>query len=156
MHVREGAVIGAECSLGKNVYVDSGARLGDRVKVQNNVSIYDGVTLADEVFVGPSAVFTNDRFPRARGQWEIVPTMVHQGASIGANAVIICGVEIGAWAVVGAGAVLTRSIDEHELVIGNPARRVGWVCRCGRVAARTDARPGDLRCESCRAKGISE
>jgi acetyltransferase-like isoleucine patch superfamily enzyme len=151
-HVREGAVIGAECSLGKNVYVDAGACLGDRVKVQNNVSVFDGVTLESEVFVGPSAVFTNDRYPRAVGDWEIAPTVVRRGASIGANATVICGVEIGAWAVVGAGSVATRSIADHAVVVGNPARQVGWACECGRIAARTGDRPTDLRCDECRAR----
>lgn len=154
-HIRDGAVVGADCTLGKNVYVDPGARIGDRVKVQNNVSVYEGVTLEDEVFVGPGAVFTNDRYPRARGDWELVPTVVRHGASIGANACIICGVEIGAWAIVGAGAVLTRSLAAHELVVGNPARRIGWACACGRVAARTDAPPADLRCDACRAAGVA-
>jgi UDP-2-acetamido-3-amino-2,3-dideoxy-glucuronate N-acetyltransferase len=153
-HLRDGAVVGADCVLGKNVYVDEGARIGDRVKVQNNVSVYAGVTLEDDVFVGPSAVFTNDRFPRSQGDWELVPTVVRRGASIGANACIVCGVEVGEWAAVGAGAVLTHSIAAHELVVGNPARRIGWVCACGRVAARTDRAPVDLRCEACRAAGV--
>jgi acetyltransferase-like isoleucine patch superfamily enzyme len=153
-HVRDGAVIGADCTLGSYVYIDVGARVGDRVKIQNNVSVYQGVTLEDEVFVGPSAVFTNDRHPRAVGPWEVVPTLVRHGASIGANATVVCGVEVGEWAMVGAGAVVTRSVGDHELVVGNPARRVGWACACGRVAARTDARPADLRCEACQAAGV--
>jgi acetyltransferase-like isoleucine patch superfamily enzyme len=148
-HVRDGAVIGADCNLGKNVYVDAGARLGDRVRIQNNVSVYDGVTLEHEVFVGPSAVFTNDRYPRATGDWEIVPTVVRRGASIGANATIVCGVEIGALAVVGAGSVLTRSIADHQVVVGNPARPFGWACACGRLVTRTSERPDDLRCDTC-------
>jgi len=153
-HVRDGAVVGADCTLGRNVYIDVGARVGDRVKIQNNVSVYQGVTLEDEVFVGPSAVFTNDRYPRAEGDWELVPTIVRSGASIGANSTIVCGVEIGAWAMVGAGSVLTRSVAAHELVVGNPAKRIGWACACGRVAARTDAAPADLRCDVCKAAGI--
>jgi acetyltransferase-like isoleucine patch superfamily enzyme len=152
-HVRGGAVIGRECTIGGNVFVDVGAHIGDRVKVQNNVSVYQGVTLEDEVFVGPSAAFTNDRYPRAQGDWELVPTVVRRGASIGANATVICGVEIGAWAVVGAGAVVTHSIRDHELVVGNPARHTGWACACGRVVARGEARPADLRCEACQAAG---
>jgi UDP-2-acetamido-3-amino-2,3-dideoxy-glucuronate N-acetyltransferase len=154
-HVRDGAVVGADCTLGANVYVDVGARVGDRVKIQNNVSVYNGVTLEDEVFVGPSAVFTNDRYPRARGEWEVVPTLVREGASIGANACVVCGVEIGAWAVVGAGAVVTRSVDAHAVVVGNPGRRVGWACACGRIASRADVAPADVRCDACRAAGVA-
>ncbi len=153
-HVRDGAVVGADATLGKNVYIDAGVNVGDRVKIQNNVSVYEGVTLEDEVFVGPSAVFTNDRYPRAEGDWEVVPTIVRSGASIGANATIVCGVEIGAWAVVGAGAVVTRSVAAHELVVGNPADRIGWACACGRVASRSTEAPADLRCDVCVAAGI--
>lgn len=150
-HVREGARIGEECVLGKNVFVDTGATVGNRVKIQNNVSVYNGVTIEDGVFVGPSAVFTNDRFPRATAtEWEIVPTLVRQGASVGANATIVCGVEIGEWATIAAGAVVTRSVEDHELVAGNPARRIGWVCDCGQVVTRDADRPADLRCARCR------
>lgn len=149
-HVRASAVIGAGCVLGMNVYVDADVRIGDRTKIQNNVSVYVGVTLGDEVFVGPSAVFTNDRFPRAQSEaWEVVPTDVRRGASIGANATIVCGVTIAEFATVAAGAVVTRDLESHELVAGNPARRMGWVCACGRVVTRDDARPADLRCEHC-------
>lgn len=137
-HVRRGATIGSNCTLGKNVFVDEGVDIGSGVKIQNNVSVYRGVHLADDVFVGPSAVFTNDRFPRAAApEWELVETWVRHGASIGANATIICGLELGAWSTVAAGSVLTRDAAPHELVAGNPARRLGWVCRCGRVLART-------------------
>jgi UDP-2-acetamido-3-amino-2,3-dideoxy-glucuronate N-acetyltransferase len=149
-HVRSGAEVGAGTSLGKNVYVDAGVRIGERCKIQNNVSVYAGVTLEDEVFVGPSAVFTNDRYPRAVSpDWEVVPTHVARGASIGANATLVCGIEVGEWATVGAGSVVTRDVAAHELVVGNPARRVGWVCRCGRVVARGDEQPTDLRCQRC-------
>jgi acetyltransferase-like isoleucine patch superfamily enzyme len=150
-HVRDGAVIGSGCNLGKNVYVDAGVVIGDRCKVQNNVSLYAGVTLEDEVFIGPSAVFTNDRFPRAHaeGGWDVVPTLVRTGASIGANATLVCGIEIGAWSTVAAGSVVTRDVVPHELVAGNPARRLGWVCRCGHVLIRgnVDSRP--TTCERC-------
>ena len=100
-------------------------------------------------------MFTNDRYPRAVGDFEIVPTLVRRGAAIGANATIVCGVEIGEWALVGAGSVVTRSLAAHELVVGNPARRIGWACTCGRVAARTDAPPADPRCDACRAEGVA-
>jgi UDP-2-acetamido-3-amino-2,3-dideoxy-glucuronate N-acetyltransferase len=149
-HVRTGAVIGAHCNLGQNVYVDNGAVIGDLVKCQNNVSVYEGVTLEDEVFVGPSAVFTNDRFPRAQNpEWIVVPTTVRRGASIGANATIVCGIVLGEYSTVGAGAVVTRSLEPHELVVGNPAHRIGWVCRCGKVVSRSHQRPADFKCDDC-------
>jgi acetyltransferase-like isoleucine patch superfamily enzyme len=133
VHVRSGAGIGERCVLGKSVFMDAGAVVGSGCKIQNFVSIYSGVTLEDDVFVGPSAVFTNDRYPRTSGaDWQLLPTLVRRGASIGANATILCGITIGEWAVVGAGAVVTRDVEPHRLVIGNPAKAVGWVCRCGR------------------------
>lgn len=132
-HVRSGARVGERCVVGKSVFVDAGAVIGSGCKIQNFVSLYSGVTLEDDVFVGPAAVFTNDRYPRAEsGDWEPLPTLVRQGASIGANATILCGHTIGAWAVVGAGAVVVDDVEAHRLVVGNPAKAVGWVCRCGR------------------------
>ena len=155
-HVRAGAVIGRSCNLGKNVYVDEGARIGDRVKIQNNVSVYNGVQLGDEVFVGPSVVFTNDLWPRAHQQdWQITPTMVQTGASIGANATVICGIEIGANAMIGAGSVVTRPVRPHELVAGNPARHRGWVCRCGAVLSRADLAPSSLACPDCAGRSTA-
>jgi UDP-2-acetamido-3-amino-2,3-dideoxy-glucuronate N-acetyltransferase len=153
-HIRTGALIGEECTIGKNVFVDAGASVGSRVKIENNVSVYRGVTIEDEVLVGPSAVFTNDLYPRAVApEWEVVPTVVRRGATIGANATIVCGNDVGRWATVGAGAVVVRPVEDHELVVGNPARRAGWVCTCGRVAARTPERPDDVRCDECRRAG---
>ncbi|MEZ5321956.1 MAG: acyltransferase [Microthrixaceae bacterium] len=149
-HVREGAVLGRDCVVGKNVFVDAGVVVGDRVKVQNNVSVYHGVSIGDDVFLGPSCVFTNDLYPRAPGEWSIVPTPVHDGVSIGANATIVCGVDLGEWCVVGAGAVVTRDVLPYQLVLGNPARPAGWVCRCGRVVSRDpDANVVDTRCPTC-------
>ncbi len=160
-HVREGAVIGAECVLGRNVYVEDGVVIGNRCKVQNNVSLYRGVELEDGVFVGPHATFTNDLYPRAinpdgtlKGatDWTVSPTRVRRGAAIGAGAVIVCGTEIGEFALVGAGAVVTRSVPAHGLVLGNPARLAGYVCTCARrLRPATDAagRPV-LRCAHCR------
>ncbi len=130
-HVRAGARLGEDCILGKGVYVDAGAQVGSRVKLQNNVNVYNGVTIEDEVFVGPNATFTNDLHPRAVGPWEAVPTVIRRGASIGAGAVVVCGTEIGEYAMVAAGAVVTRSVPAHALVAGVPARVVGRVCRCG-------------------------
>jgi len=145
-HVRSGARVGERCVIGKSVFVDDGAVIGNACKIQNFVSVYSGVTLEDEVFVGPSAVFTNDRYPRAvGGGWELVRTVVRRGASIGANATIVCGVTIGPWAVVGAGAVVVEDVEAHRLVVGNPARPAGWVCRCGRVVP---GGPG-TDCASC-------
>lgn len=138
--VREGAVIGRDCVLGKGVYIDAGVRVGDNVKIQNGVSVYSGVTLEDGVFCGPGSVFTNDKEPRAvnpdgslkgSGDWAVGRTLVRYGASIGANATIVCGVTIGRWAMVGAGAVVTRDVPDHGLVLGNPARLRGFVCSCG-------------------------
>lgn len=149
-HVRAGAEVGPDCTLGKNVFVDVGVRIGRGSKVQNNVSIYAGVTLEDEVFVGPSVVFTNDLRPRAAARdWHIVPTLVRHGASIGANATVVCGVEIGSYAMVAAGSVVTRDVREHQLVAGNPARHRGWVCVCGEVVGRGATPPPDLRCRAC-------
>jgi acetyltransferase-like isoleucine patch superfamily enzyme len=144
-HVRSTATIGSECVIGRNVYIDAHAVVGNRVKVQNNVSVYHGVTIEDEVFVGPCAVFTNDLRPRAQNpDWEITPTLVRRGASIGANATIVCGVEIGEYAMIAAGSVVTRTVASHQLVAGNPARHLGWVDRAGNVVSRDAERPTDL------------
>lgn len=148
-HVRAGAVIGRDCNIGANVFVDQNVRIGDRVKIQNNVSVYEGVTLEDEAFVGPAAALTNDLNPRATGEWQLAATWVRRGASIGANATIVCGTELGEHCLVGAGAVVTQSVPAHQLVVGNPARQAGWVCRCGEVVSRDAERPADLVCGQC-------
>jgi UDP-2-acetamido-3-amino-2,3-dideoxy-glucuronate N-acetyltransferase len=141
-HVRSTARIGSGCTIGRNVYVDADVTIGDLVKVQNNVSVYVGVTLEDEVFVGPSAVFTNDLRPRAqKPNWTITPTVVRRGASIGANATIVCGTEIGEHAMVAAGSVVVRDVAPHQLVAGNPARHLGWVNRGGDVVSREPSKP---------------
>jgi UDP-2-acetamido-3-amino-2,3-dideoxy-glucuronate N-acetyltransferase len=143
-HIRKGAQIGADSSLGRNVYVDAGVSIGDRVKIQNNVSVYAGVTLEDDVFVGPAAVFTNDLHPRAHNaNWKVTATTVREGASIGANATIVCGVELGAHSMVAAGAVVTRDVQPNQLVAGCPASHRGWVNRLGDVVSRDPVRPAD-------------
>lgn len=134
-HVSSGSRIGAGCSLGQNVYVAPRVEIGDHVKIQNNVAVYEGVTLEDYVFCGPSMVFTNVRTPRSafpRNRPEAyAPTLVRHGASIGANATVVCGTTIGAWAFVAAGAVITRDVPAYALMAGVPARRIGWVSQSG-------------------------
>ena len=132
-HVMPGAVIGERCSLGQNVVVMSGVRVGRNVKVQNNVSIYEGVELEDDVFCGPSMVFTNVLTPRSHvsRKHEYQKTLVRRGSSIGANATIVCGVTLGEYCFIGAGAVVSRDVLPYALMVGVPARRVGWMCQCG-------------------------
>jgi len=154
-HVMGGAVIGERCSLGQNVVVMNGTRVGNNVKVQNNVSIYEGVEIEDDVFCGPSMVFTNVINPRSHvsRKHEYRRTLVRRGASIGANATIVCGVTLGEYAFVGAGAVVTRDVAPYALVVGVPAARVGWMCQCGeRLATPTPAAGGaasPVRCAAC-------
>jgi UDP-2-acetamido-3-amino-2,3-dideoxy-glucuronate N-acetyltransferase len=132
-HVISGSRIGARCVIGQNVMIGPKVRVGDGCKIQNNVSLYEGVTLEEDVFCGPSIVFTNVRVPRAHvnRKAEFEPTVVRRGASLGANATILCGNDIGAYAMIGAGAVVTRDVPAHALVVGNPARQIGWVSRSG-------------------------
>ncbi|MBX3086369.1 MAG: N-acetyltransferase [Anaerolineae bacterium] len=134
-HVSQNASIGEKCSLGQNVFVARQVRIGNNVKIQNNVSIYEGTTLEDFVFCGPSMVFTNVKTPRSafprNTSADYLPTLVQYGASIGANATIVCGITIGRWAFIGAGAVVTKDVPAYALMLGVPARRVGWVCECG-------------------------
>lgn len=134
-HVMSGARLGADCNVCDHVFIESGAVVGDRVTIKNAVLVWDKVILEDDVFVGPNAVFTNDLVPRARFRNNkplLLPTVVCRGATIGANATIVCGVTIGELAFVGAGAVVTADVPAHALVVGNPARRIGWACTCGR------------------------
>jgi acetyltransferase-like isoleucine patch superfamily enzyme len=132
VHVRCGARIGRDCTISKDVYIDTGVTIGDRVKIQNGVSVYRGVTLEDDTFVGPHASFTNDEMPRAFAEdWRVVPTLVRQGASIGANATIVCGVTLGPFSMVAAGSTVTTDVMPHGLVIGSPARLVAFICRRG-------------------------
>ena len=146
-HVLGGAVIGDRCSFGQNVVVMNGTRIGNNVKVQNNVSIYEGVELEDDVFCGPSMVFTNVLNPRAHvsRRHEYQKTLVRRGATIGANATIVCGTTLGEYAFVGAGAVVATDVPDYALMVGVPARRIGWMCQCGeRLPAE-----GAGRCAVC-------
>jgi len=130
-HVLKGAKIGADCNLCDHTFVEGGAVLGDRVTVKNGVSIWDGVVIEDNVFLGPNAVLTNDKTPRSKAPFHLAKTLLRRGATIGANATIICGVTVGEYAMIGAGAVVTRDVPGYTLMLGVPARPVGLVCRCG-------------------------
>jgi UDP-2-acetamido-3-amino-2,3-dideoxy-glucuronate N-acetyltransferase len=153
-HVMSGARIGRGCNIGQNVVVSPGVVIGDRVKIQNNVSIYTGVTLEDDVFCGPSMVFTNVINPRSHvsRKHEYQPTLVKRGASLGANATILCGHTIGSYAFIGAGTVVTRDVPDFALVVGNPGRHVGWMCRCGVKLAGGGRVPEDVTCRACGAR----
>ncbi len=146
--IREENVIGDNVGIWSNSVIDYGCRIGNNVKIQNNVSVYDDVTLEDDVFCGPSAVFTNVVNPRAHvsRKHEYVPTLVRRGATLGANATVVCGRVIGRYAFVGAGAVVTRDVPDHALVIGAPARQTGWICRCGLHLDFSDTNAARCRC----------
>jgi acetyltransferase-like isoleucine patch superfamily enzyme len=156
-HVRNGASVGDNCTLGHSVYVDIGARVGNNCKLENRVSIFRGVTLEDGVFVGPHVTFTNDKYPRAiradgslvaAEDWSPAETVVKYGASIGAGAVVLPGLSIGRWAMIAAGAVVTRDVPDHGLVVGNPAVLSGYVCACAHLLEERD---GILCCTNCDA-----
>lgn len=160
-YVREHASIGEACHIGKGVYIDTHVKIGSQVKIQNHVSIYEGVTLGDGVFVGPHVCFTNDLFPRAitpdgklksASDWEITPTLIKYGASIGAGSVVVCGITIGEFALIGAGSVVTRDIPAHALAFGNPAQLRGYVCCCARRFSKIDKHEEKLLgwCEVCK------
>lgn len=160
VHVREHAQIGESSVIGKGVYIGAGVHIGSNVKIQNHVSVFEGVTLEDGVFVGPHVCFTNDLLPRAitpegklksAEDWEVTPTLVKYGASIGAGSIIICGITIGEFALVGAGSVVTRDVPPYALVFGNPAHHRGYVCRCARRFSRVQEQNGRLVgwCETC-------
>jgi acetyltransferase-like isoleucine patch superfamily enzyme len=167
--VRVGARIGTECVIGRDVFIDEGVEIGDRVKIQNAALVYHGVTVEDGVFIGPGAILTNDRYPRAisstgdlarTADWTVTPIVLRHGSSIGAGAVVVAGSDVGSFATVGAGAVVTRNVTPHALVVGSPARRIGWMCACGVRLVDSDGSPAaatpphyatqpDLHCPSC-------
>jgi len=167
--VRVGASIGAECVIGRDVFIDEGVEIGDRVKIQNGALVYHGVTVEDGVFIGPGAILTNDRYPRAitatgelarAADWTVSPIVLRRGSSIGAGAIVVAGTDVGSFATVGAGAVVTRDVPAHALVAGSPARRIGWVCACGArlLAAGGESAPAnpshyaarpELHCSAC-------
>jgi UDP-2-acetamido-3-amino-2,3-dideoxy-glucuronate N-acetyltransferase len=139
-HIMPGAIVGADCNVGDHAFIETGARVGDRVIVKNNALVWDKVTLEDDVFVGPNAVFTNDFIPRVAFKnppEKFLSTLVRRGASIGANATIVCGVTIGEQAFIGAGSVVVRDVPAHAMMVGNPARRIGWMCACGKKLPQT-------------------
>lgn len=148
-HIQKGAEIGERCSLGQNVNISNNVKIGNGVKIQNNVSVYEGVELEDDVFCGPSMVFTNDLTPRAKypkGAANYKKTLIKRGATIGANATIVCGHTLGEWCTVAAGAVVTKNVPAHALVAGVPAKQIGWVCECGQVL------DDSLICPDCERK----
>ena len=152
--VRTGARIGADCVIGRDAFIDEGVVLGDRVKIQNAALVYHGVTVEDGVFIGPGAILTNDRYPRAitstgdlarAEDWTVSPIVLRHGCSVGAGAVVVAGIEIGRFATAGAGAVVTRDVPAHALVAGSPARRLGWVCACGIRLLDSDGEPAQAQ-----------
>lgn len=141
--------IGENCNLGQNVYIEAGCKIGNGVKIKNNIAVYSGITIEDDAFIGPNVVFTNVINPRSfiERKHEFRPTLVCKGATLGANATIVCGHTIGKYAMVGAGSVVTKDIGAYELVVGNPARKMGYVCKCGeRVANPVDNK---IHCDKC-------
>ena len=151
-HVRRGAKIGMNCNIGKSVYIDTDAEIGCNVKIQNFVSVYKGVTIEDDVFVGPSAAFTNDLYPRAFiwDEAHVSATRICHGASIGANATLVCGITVGEYAMIGAGSVIAEDVPPFALILGNPGRQKGWVCRCGhRLKEKADKDDNMLQCSAC-------
>ena len=163
--IRNGARIGSECIIGRDAFIDEGVRIGDRVKVQNAALVYHGVTVEDGVFIGPNAILTNDRYPRAitssgelarADDWQVGPIVLRYGCSIGAGAIVVAGVEVGRFATIGAGSVVSRTVPPHALMVGSPARRIGWVCACGsrldgvhHDRAEEDHVAARLGCSSC-------
>jgi len=155
VHVRENAEIGVHCVLGHSVYIDREVKIGNRVKLENRANVYQGVKIEDDVFVGPHVTFTNDPYPRSFStNWKIVPTCVKKGASIGAASVVLCGVTINEYAMIGAGSVVAQDVPSHALALGNPAKIRGFVCRCGRKLVKEKQQHGFvlMKCTNCGEK----
>jgi UDP-2-acetamido-3-amino-2,3-dideoxy-glucuronate N-acetyltransferase len=151
-HVMAGARIGSDCNIGDHAFVESGVRLGNNVTVKNGVSVWQGVEIEDHVFLGPNCVFTNDPNPRAyikKKSDSLLPTLVRTRATIGANATLVCGITIGQYAFIGAGTVVIRDVPDFALVVGNPARQIGWMCVCARKLKAPRSAPSALTCSSC-------
>ncbi len=155
-HIMKNSIVGQNCNIGQNVVISPDCKIGNGVKIQNNVSVYTGVEVEDGVFLGPSCVFTNVINPRAfiERKEEYKKTVVKYGASIGANATIVCGYDIGRYALIGAGAVITKDVPDYALMVGNPARRIGWVCVCGNTL-KFDDKDATI-CIHCERKYKSE
>jgi UDP-2-acetamido-3-amino-2,3-dideoxy-glucuronate N-acetyltransferase len=151
-HLLKGVSLGKKCNIGQNVVIGPNVKIGDNCRIQNNVSVYEGVELEDNVFCGPSMVFTNVFNPRSEvvRKDEYRKTLVKRGASIGANATVVCGSTVGEYAFVGAGAVVTKDVPAYALVVGNPARRTGWMCRCGEKLGKASTGES-ITCEACGA-----
>lgn len=150
--IQDGSVLGCDCNVGANVFIEKGVRIGNNVKIKNNISIYSGVICEDDVFLGPACVFTNVVNPRSfiSRKNEFRQTCIKKGATIGANATVVCGHTIGSYAMVGAGSVVTKDLSDYELVTGNPAKRIGYVCQCGcRLETEDNVH---FRCTSCSKK----
>jgi UDP-2-acetamido-3-amino-2,3-dideoxy-glucuronate N-acetyltransferase len=155
VHVRENAEIGKQCVLADYVYVGRGVKIGNNVKLENRATVYEGVTIQDKVFVGPHVTFTNDPYPRSFStDWKILQTLVKEGTSIGAGTVIVCGVTIGEYALIGAGSVVTEDVPPHALAYGNPARIRGFVCRCSRKLETEEKKKTYvlMKCQFCNEK----
>lgn len=146
-HVMPGAAIGADCNIGEHCFIENDVTIGDRCTIKNMTSVWDGIKIDDNVFIGPSVVFTNDKYPRSRQDWELSRTVINRGVSIGAGAVILCGIEIRPFAMIAAGTVVTKSVPPFSLISGNPGRAKGYVCACGRPL--TVKQDGNSTCEKC-------
>lgn len=150
--IKKSAKIGDNCTIGHNCFIGGGAVIGNNVKIQSNVDVWDKVCLEDYVFVGPSVVFTNDKnprskYPKLKKDW--FPTLVKEGATIGANATIVCGVVVGKWSMTGAGTVIIKDVPEYALVVGNPGKVIGWICECGE---RLEFSKNEIQCKECQRK----
>jgi len=153
--VRENCEIGRDCNIGKDVYIDFDVKIGNRVKIQNGVSVYHGVVIEDDVFLGPHCITTNDMFPRSWiSDFSVHKTLIKKGASVGAGAILICGITVGEYAMIGAGAVVTKDVPAYALVVGNPARLIGFVCKCGQRVGEGTKEGSNVvfACKKCKEK----